>query len=153
MKKVSTPMKKTTNTKKVIKSLRKKGERVTKAREEIISIIFSSKRPVTSPTIQERLEKKGISVNKTTVYRELDFLLENEIISQVNLGTDVNHYEAAHLPHHHHLVCDTCGDISEVICDEIEEPMEKLVKRVQTSGFKIDNHMLEFYGTCLNCTT
>lgn len=128
--------------------LHNRNARITRAREAIIGIIFSETKPVSAPEIINNLKNKHVLVNKTTVYRELDFLRKNGILKTVFLKPGKLHYESAFLPHHHHLVCDTCGSISEIGCVVDEQ---KLLQKIRTKGFEIKQHKLELYGTCTNC--
>ena len=137
--------------KKIINTLKSEGERITQAREQIVSIVVSSDKPLTAPEIQEKLEKAGVSVNKTTVYRELTFLVGKDLVSEVHLETGVKHYEMSDLPHHHHLVCNSCGDISELENDKLENSLEEAEENAAERGFRVDKHMLEFYGRCASC--
>ena len=135
----------------LLKRLKKSGKKITKVRMQIISIIYASKSPITVPKIIFELSEIGAIPNKTTVYREIAFLLENKLITEVILTPHIIHYESAMLPHHHHLVCEKCGNVNEVMCTELGIPLKKLKKRVRASGFKISEHNLEFRGLCSNC--
>ena len=131
-----------------ISLLKKKNARITRAREAVISIIFEANFPLDAPTIISKLNSKNIKVNKTTVYRELDFLLKNGLLKLVFLKPSIVHYESALLPHHHHLVCTNCDSIEEVDC-VIDE--DKLLKKVEKKGFNLKNHKFEMYGVCASC--
>lgn len=136
---------------KVLADFKDQGRKITKIRSEVIKIISESKSPISAPKIIERLRDIEITANKTTVYRELAFLLSQEVIREVKLSPYITHYESSDLTHHHHLVCEDCGDVEEVICTEIESPIGKFAKRVLRKGFEIKNHNLEFYGICSSC--
>jgi Fe2+ or Zn2+ uptake regulation protein len=138
------------NTDSALNINKSKKKRVTPIRKTVVEIIFESDSPISAPEILRSLEKRGLSANKTTVYRELDFLMRQDLVQKVNLSPYKIHYEPSYLKHHHHLVCKNCGDIDEIICSELEKPMSKLVRRV-SKRFKIKDHNLEFYGYCYNC--
>lgn len=133
----------------VLHFLHTKNARITRAREAIIDIIFSKRKPLSAAEVISNLKRKNVFVNKTTVYRELDFLLKNGLLKPVFLKPGTVHYESAFLPHHHHLVCDTCGSIAEIDCVVDEQ---KLLQKIKTNGFEVKQHKFELYGTCTNCT-
>ena len=74
-------------------------------------------------------------------------LKELEIVKEIRLRDREVRYELSNCEHHHHLVCEKCGDIEDVaLC---EEAILKEVKK--QSHFKIDSHTLEFFGLCEKC--
>lgn len=134
-----------------INLIRVRGKKVTKARKSMVEIFCSIDSPVRAKIIKQELKRLGVDVNKSTVYRELNFLVEENIIKEVHITSGVTHYELASLPHHHHLSCTSCGKIREVYVDGVEEEIEKLKESNSLKGFSIQKHNLEFYGTCAGC--
>jgi len=128
--------------------LKGKNARITRAREAIVDTVYSSDSPIDAAKVLERLASININVNKTTVYRELAFLVENNILKEVYLKPGVVHYESAFMPHHHHLVCTNCGNIGEIDCI-IDE--NRLLKKTSSKGFSLENHKFEMYGLCVSC--
>jgi Fur family ferric uptake transcriptional regulator len=134
----------------IIEMLRGGGHRITKVRRSLVSIFAVSSRPLSVPELQPLLLQKGLPVNKTTVYRELEFLLSNKIISELDLLDGAKRYELL-LPdhHHHHLVCTKCGTIQ---CVEMHNDLDELEERIsQTYQFRVRSHVLEFFGFCSRC--
>jgi Fe2+ or Zn2+ uptake regulation protein len=128
--------------------LQDKGHRITKTRKAVLGLFAQSIRPVAADEIREKLRDAGLSVNRATVYRELQFLLSNGYIAEVYLYPDRVCYESSELSHHHHLVCETCGNIENVTNCLVEDLEEDVYKK---KGFKIKRHTLEFYGACAKC--
>lgn len=139
------------DTNNTLQEIRALGKKLTKTRKAIVEMLCSAHCLLTAPDIQENLRKKGISVNKTSVYRELEFLINRNIIQQVNISSGAVHYESALHPHHHHLVCKGCGDITGIDIQELEEHVQNVETRAQQRGFVVQNHSLEFYGVCADC--
>lgn len=137
--------------KKALLFIQSRGYKITKVRKAIVKIIFDYKKPLSVPDIQKLLIKRGSRVNKTTVYREIYFLLKHGLITEINLSSNIKYYESAYLNHHHHLICDACGKVEEINCPEIKKPMEEFEKAVLKKGFEINKHSLEFYGNCVRC--
>lgn len=108
----------------------------------VFDLVSKSKLPVDATTLISRLK-----VNKTTVYRQLDKLLEENKIIEVELGDGKKRYELKDLDHHHHLVCKKCGKIDDIELDE-KIIISELSKKTK---FKVESHSLEFFGTCVDC--
>ncbi|MBI4130457.1 transcriptional repressor [Candidatus Roizmanbacteria bacterium] len=140
------------NAQSVTTHLRTLGHRISRAREAIIEIFSSTTKPLTAIDVLLTLEKVGLPVNKTTVYRELEFLLAQHLLQEVQIESGIIHYESAAQDHHHHLICQTCKQIVAVDPKEIEQGIDKLARRVRINeGFTISDHSLEFYGHCAHC--
>ncbi len=89
------------------------------------------------------LRRRCPGVGIVTVYRTLDLLSELGVVRRLDLG-DGPRYELAE-DHHHHMVCESCGDVSEF--DEC--PLGPI--RLPASGFEVRSHSVEVYGRCAAC--
>lgn len=134
----------------VLEKLRASKSRITKTRSAVVEIIYSAKSPISVPELLGKLEKRGISVNKTTAYRELAFLIEQKFVREIDLLEGLKRYEAFAHDCHHHLVCTKCGAIT---CFHLHharlEPLEKDIRK--SLGFEVQTHTLEFFGICKDC--
>lgn len=138
-----------TNT--IYQQLKNQGQKLTPARRAIIAALNHSHRLLTAPQILLKMHHQGIKVNKTTIYRELDFLHQQKIIKIIQIKPGILHYESAYLPHHHHLLCHDCGQIQEISTHELELPIADLTDRLHHQGIQISDHTLEFSGLCADC--
>ncbi|MCR4263101.1 MAG: transcriptional repressor [Candidatus Roizmanbacteria bacterium] len=135
-----------------IEQLRTSGFRMGRVRKEIITLFSKAVKPISAQNILDTLSQKDISANKTTVYRELDFLKEQRLIKELQLQSNVRHFESADQDHHHHLVCENCDRIIPVEDDHLEQHINDLTRRIKKSNkFTIDRHALEFFGLCQHC--
>lgn len=133
----------------VLSQLRSDGFRVTAAREALVELFMNDMTPYSVSEVIEALERTGISVNKTTVYRELDFLQERGIIKEVRIDTERAYYEFGLGSHHHHIKCIQCKDIVDV---ELTLKVEAEEKRIgKEHGFQVLDHSIEFFGICSSC--
>ncbi len=129
------------------KAIKKNGFRITKARTAIIEMFCIMEHPINAQYIQTKLSESKIIVNKTTVYRELQFLIERNLIKSVQLTSDTLSYELADRAHHHHIVCINCGKIEKIILRS-EKFLDDVKKQ---TNFELHSHSLEFYGQCTTC--
>lgn len=134
-----------------IQALRASGFRITRARYAILLILDEAKIPCSVPEIQNHLIQRGVHINKTTVYREILFLVQKCILAEVNFGDEAKYYELIDGEHHHHFVCLSCRSVKEL---SIEKNLIHILQTVsdQTGGH-ITRHMVEFFGTCSSCKT
>ena len=132
-----------------VKQLRSAGFRITPAREKLLEVFCASSQPLTVSEVLTRLRRRNLTPNKTTVYRELDFLIDQRIVVQLDLLDGKKRYELHDDGHHHHLLCDKCGKIQ---CVEMQNDLEDLEnKLVHEFNFEIKRHVLEFFGNCKEC--
>ena len=94
----------------------------------------------------EGIRARCPGVGMVTVYRTLDLLGGLGIVRRLDLG-DGARYELAE-DHHHHAICESCGDIS-----EFEEcPLDPArLPSGGYSGFEVRAHSVEVYGRCAAC--
>ncbi len=142
----STPSKATA----LLQELRERKFRITKVREAVIELLCESLQPLSAPELLGALGQRSLPVNKTTVYRELDFLVDNKVVSEIDILDGTKRYEVVPPDHHHHhLVCTECGKIQ---CVEMEHDLDAIERKIQRSyKFRIDSHVLEFFGRCASC--
>lgn len=133
----------------VLGELSSRGFRMSRTREAIVSILAEAKTPLSVPQILSALGETGSRPNKTTVYRELEFLKAQGFAKELTLRNDIALYELAGA-HHHHLVCVDCGDVRDIaVGDEMISCEERRIERKE--GFRILEHSLEFFGVCGKC--
>lgn len=134
----------------IIDDLRSAGYRLTPARRVLVSILSDASSPLGVPELIELMADSGASVNKTTVYRELEFLRQREFVTEVLVGDGLRRFEL--MPeghHHHHLVCKECNKVE---CVEVERCVGEEVSQIEKiSDFKITEHSLKFFGLCGKC--
>jgi Fur family ferric uptake transcriptional regulator len=131
------------------KRLRKKGYRITPAKRALIDLFSVNDKPLAVPEIKLLLANNNLKPDKATLYRDIEFLMKEKLITEVELGDGKKRYESARLEHHHHLVCQNCSAIEDVIPGpELETAIEKISGE---KSFKIKSHILEFFGLCKNC--
>lgn len=128
--------------------LKTDGHRITPIRGKILDVFSKAISPISAPDLQDSFALSKVNVNKTTIYRELDFLLKKTLINEVEFGDGKKRYELNN-GHHHHLICLNCKKIEDV---DLETDLSKEEAKIKKdTGFKIKSHSLEFFGYCKNC--
>jgi Fur family transcriptional regulator, ferric uptake regulator len=128
--------------------LKNVGLKITKNREQVISILQDSKRPLNHQEIMEKLPK-GQSWDRVTIYRALSDLESKKVLSTMLNGDRVTYFELKEeltekAINHGHVICNKCGRIECV--DDLGKQMPKSVK-----GFKISSMEVNFHGICKDC--
>lgn len=128
--------------------LRTAGLRATPARKAILNLLETVQKPLEVSVILEHLKQKRIPADPATVFRIMNTFTEKSIAATVQLGDSVARYELSNRRHHHHLVCEDCGNVEDIDgC-----PLDDIEKTVQKKNrFFIKRHSLEFYGLCASC--
>lgn len=134
----------------VLRKLKDQGFRETKARKALIELLLKSNQPLAISEIQNNLKKVyKIGTNKTTVYREISFLIDQQVAREVDFGDKKKRYESAIGDHHHHLICTNCARVEDF---ELQQDLFEEEKRIsKNKNFKVTSHTLEFFGLCRNC--
>lgn len=121
----------------------------TKHRSDIID--FLKKNEDKHYTIQE-LHLKLKDIPQATLYRLVDSLVEEGQVRKYIIGPNSSccfQYANCHHDHEHfHLVCQKCGKLIHLECDEVEH----LVHHIKDDhGFAIDVTKVNLYGICDEC--
>src|SRR5271156_811751 len=126
-----------------------KGLRSTDQRRLIVETFFRAPNHVSIEELLAQVRREDPKVGYATVYRTLKLMAESGIAHEREFGDGLTRYELADGEgHHDHLICDTCGSIT-----EFEEPeIERLQERVAAKyGFELKNHKHELHGVCGDC--
>ncbi|MFO8102193.1 MAG: Fur family transcriptional regulator [Dehalococcoidia bacterium] len=124
------------------------GYKITPQRRAVLKAIAGSREHLTPAAVYKRAAGEDPKVGLVTVYRTLEMLSELGLICRVHRGGRSRSYTLAPIGHHHHLICTECGAVTDFTdCD-----LGELERRLSSAtGFKIEGHLLEFFGICGSC--
>ncbi|MDA1316607.1 MAG: Fur family transcriptional regulator [bacterium] len=122
--------------------------RITPSRKAMIDIFASTDHPLSAVQMHKLLKRLNINANITTVYRELEFLLNHTVIHKIDISGATTYYESSEGDHHHHAICTSCGNIQDVTISDEEAFLTNVRK---PHDFTIKRHSVEFYGHCGTC--
>jgi Fur family transcriptional regulator, ferric uptake regulator len=134
--------------------LRKDGQRLTTGRQLILRTLQDAAGPITIPTIL-RLQP---SLAQSSVYRNLSVLEHAGLVSKISMGDEHAHYELGEEitnNHHHHLMCTSCGSVSDVTLPaSAERSLDKALREAANgAAFELHQHRLDLLGRCAECVT
>lgn len=127
-----------------------RGLKFTALRKHVLKIVWQNHTPVKAYDILKALnQEKKNSCKPVTVYRALDFLVENRMVHKI-------HSQNAFLGCLHPLevhncyftICKSCNKASEGCGPKI---LKNIKDEVNKNGFILDNIVLEIYGLCKEC--
>ena len=95
---------------------------MTKYGRLIAEIVLSSQDHPTAEEIYQRILATGKKVSVATVYNNLKSLVEEGILTKVVLEGSPDRYDKA--SRHHHLICDRCGKLQDVMLRDLTEELE-----------------------------
>lgn len=120
--------------------------RITNPRRRVIESIAGKETNFTAEELHQEL--KG--VGRATVYRTIKLLVEQGLLCKISLPDGSPRYMLTMSGHHHHLVCVSCGFVSEFHESEIEQ----LLSQWEASGRgSVVGHRIEVYVVCKACQT
>lgn len=129
--------------------LRSRGFRMTSQRMAILHVLHHAGTHLSPVEIYKLAQRELPGITEPTVYRTLEFLVENGLVRPSHSGNGHFTYQIAG-EDHHHIVCRVCGSESEVEHSLLADLYGSLEK---ASGFRHINSHLTFLGVCPNCAS
>ena len=133
-----------------LQTLSDAGYRRGGARTAVVEMLGRQGCAVSARDIDDKLRADGHQVGRASVYRTLETLAELKLVQRLDLGSGEKRYEPQRPggEHHHHLVCDRCGQVQPFEDPELERALEKLSSRVD---YTVDEHDVVLHGECGDC--
>lgn len=133
---------------------RDRGLRLTPIRAHVLGLVAAAGRPLKAYDLLDQVrdgDGPGAAA-PPTVYRALDFLLDNGFIHRL---ASINAFVACHHPSSRQhsvpfLICDTCQGATEL---EDEHIVQSLDARARALGFRPQAQTLEVHGVCAACSS
>jgi Fe2+ or Zn2+ uptake regulation protein len=127
--------------------LRSQGYRLTPQRLTILNILRESGDHLAPLEIYLKARQALPGITEATIYRNLNFLTEKELVLAAHVGSGQLVYEIAEHDHDH-LICRACGKTHEI--DHIA--LKSLYEFFETTtGYRIDSVHQTFFGLCPEC--
>lgn len=125
------------------------GLRATPQRAAIVATLERSGRPLTAQALHARLRRSGRpGPGLATVYRTLQVLAQGGWARTFPAGEGEVAYKLCTPGHHHHLICESCGEVVEIPSCEIEDWAAGAARR---RGYTVVSHQADIFGRCSRC--
>jgi Fur family transcriptional regulator, ferric uptake regulator len=120
--------------------------RHTKQRAAIQAVMEQAHHPLLPQEILQASQASVPNLNLATVYRNLNALVDEGLITTVHLPNQATRFErCGH--HHHHFVCQACEKVFDI--HECSDVFNRMVPQ----GFQVQRHELTLYGQCPTCSS
>lgn len=126
------------------------GVRLTALRKRVLELVWQSHKPLGAYDILAVLsDADGRRAAPPTVYRALDFLLENGLVHRI---ASLNAFIGCTQPEHAHegqfLICTQCHSAIELESSAISQAV---LASAADLGFKVHTQTIEVVGVCQHC--
>ena len=127
----------------------KRSQKFTPIRRQVLQALLSSHRPLGAYEVIDELAKSMPRPAPITVYRALDFLMDNGLVHRIEsrnawLACAHDHDETAMA----FLICDLCGSVGEIPAAPVAKSVNAAAR---ASGFAPKMSVVEISGTCAHC--
>lgn len=123
--------------------------RFTPLRRRVLELVWQSHRPIGAYELLGELKAEEGCPAPPTIYRALDFLLEQGFIHRINaLNAFVGCPHAEHQHQGQMFICEICQNVTEVTDLQIESAVKAAAG---AEGFSVNRQWLEVVGVCQNC--
>jgi len=126
-----------------------KDLRFTTLRRRVLELVWASHKPIGAYALLDELRNEDLGSAPPTVYRALDFLIENGLIHRIER---MNAFVGCSHPGEQHrgffLICGECGNAEELESASVADTIAASASR---HGFAARDMTLEVTGTCADC--
>ncbi len=126
-----------------------RNQRFTELRRLVLELVCLTDQPVGAYHLLDKLRDRGRSAAPPTVYRALEFLLQQGLVHRLACS---NTYLACAHPHRPHaalfLVCKRCGHTQEVYTESVLGAVKTCADQF---GFSVEHTTVEVSGLCKRC--
>lgn len=134
---------------KVEEHCRTQGLRLTPTRRRVLELVLDAEGPVKAYDLLDQLRAEQPRAAPPTIYRALEFLLENHFIHRLET---LNAFVSCFHPQDDHqgqfLICEKCQAVTEIHDHRIDE---LLASAAADENFTPARQVLEIYGCCGKC--
>ncbi len=126
-----------------------RGVQLTPIRQQVLELIWESHKAVKAYELLDRLKPLMDAAKPATIYRALDFLIEQGLIHRVeSLNAFVGCNSSAHQHEQLLLICNNCQEVEERSAPEV---MQALSQEIKQADFIVHSKAIEIHGICAKC--
>lgn len=125
------------------------GAKLTPIRRRVLELIWQSHKPAGAYDLLAQLGGDGQKVAPPTVYRALDFLVEQGLVHRVeSLNAFIGCVEPGHAVQQEIFICRQCGTATEINDPELGTRIQQDARAL---GFQVERQTIEVVGVCRDC--
>lgn len=132
------------------RELSRAGHRAGGARQEVMALLADQSCCLSANQIHDRLRAADRGVGLASVYRALDVLAQHDLVRRLDVdGTACYEPADPNGEHHHHAICNACGELAPFEDAELERLIDAVGNRL---GYRVVAHDIVLRGTCPACS-
>lgn len=120
----------------------------------VLDAVQSLQNHPTAEEVYKHIIKTYKNISKGTVYRNLNMLVEEDVIQKVMVMDGADRFDHT-MTDHNHIRCDLCGNVYDVPA-EAGELADRMISMdtdfLKKSGFTVSGHEIIFRGICPYCS-
>ena len=128
---------------------RVRGVQLTPIRHQVLELIWDSHKAVKAYDLLDRIRPQQNAAKPATIYRALDFLIEQGLIHRVE---SLNAFIGCNCSWHQHeqllLICNNCQEVEERSAPEV---MQAISREIKQANFIVHSKTIEIHGRCAKC--
>jgi len=125
-----------------------KGLKVTPQRIAILEAIYTLNNHPTAEMIMHYIKDTHPGIASATVYKVLDALVENQLITKVKTDKDIMRYDGI-VENHHHLYSSESEEIKDYMNEELDQLLTNFFRKNGIDDFKVEEIKLQINGKFL----
>ena len=128
----------------------RRGERLTPMRRHVLDALLASHKPLGAYEIIDRVASEAGRPAPITIYRALDFLMENGLVHRIEsrnafIACIHNHPDSDFVVF---LICERCGAVGEAPAAGVTSTLKSAAR---AAGFTPKSPVVEISGICTHC--
>jgi Fur family zinc uptake transcriptional regulator len=128
---------------------RGRGVSLTPLRLAVLQLVLKAGRPVGAYALLAALETKHGKAMPPTVYRALDFLVDQGFVHRIeSLNAFIGCLDLDHAHRSQFIICNHCGRTVELLDDALSAGLDE---RARALGFQVTQQVVEIRGVCAEC--
>ena len=119
------------------------------SRRAVAALVAARDGHFTANDLIDDARSRDLDIGRATIFRALDLFTELEVLERIDLPSGDHAYVPCEpRSHHHHIVCEVCGRVTEVQDLGLGAAIDQIQQR---TGWQVETHRLELYGRCPEC--
>ncbi|GAC1326879.1 MAG: Fur family transcriptional regulator [Candidatus Dormibacteria bacterium] len=128
--------------------LKAMGLKRTVQRAVVLEVLEDSELHMTAEEIGKAVDERGVSLNRSTVYRTLETLIAAGMVNTIRIGRAARYEVAGPGSEHHHIICAACGETTHLPTGEADAILESEARAL---GYRPGAIEILIKATCSRC--
>lgn len=136
----------------LVRLLRDRGLRATVPRRAILAHLLGRQDHPTAREVFTALQRTGRPVSVATLYQNLEALSARKLLRRFVGPEGVVRYDV-NLQPHHHLLCERCGRLADVLPGDIRGLRTLRLQAPRMRAWRVRRLAIQFQGLCPACAS